>query len=97
MSKNILKAIHGGTHRGYIGSIPDENTYAELKRGEIDWKEHIKNHMDTIQIPKELFYRLMALDIYLDELNRAEEDLAIAALGLGDSNENCNEDGNADS
>lgn len=94
--KQLLKAIYARSN-GFVGSIPDEETYTKLKNGEIDWKEHVKNQMVAVVIPKEVFYRLMALDIYLDELNEAEEKAALDALNLGESNENCNEDGEADS
>ena len=86
MSKNALKAIHSGRSKVWAGLISDEEMYKKLKNNETDWKEHIKDKIETIIIPKDLFYRLMALDIYLDELNEAEEQTALDALNLEGSN-----------
>lgn len=86
MDKATLKAIHSGRSKGWAGLISDEETYKNLKNNEIDWKEHIKDKIETIIIPKDLFYRLMVLDIYLDELNEAEEKAALKDLGLEGTN-----------
>lgn len=94
--KQLLKAMYARSH-GFVGSIPDEEAYEQLKNLETDWPEHVKKQMTTIRIPRALFYRLLALDMYLDKLNEAEEQAALDALNLGESNENYNEDGEADS
>lgn len=61
-----IRAVHNGKSgekSGFIGLIPDEETYQKVKNGEADWKSNVKPRMTNIQIPKELFYRLMTLDI----------------------------------
>lgn len=87
--KKTLKAIHNGVRggqQGWTGLIPDEEAYEQLKNLETDWPEHVKKQMTTIRIPRALFYRLLALDMYLDKLNEAEEKAALDALNLEESN-----------
>lgn len=55
-----VKAIHDRS--GFIGQITDEAAYEGVKSGALDWKPHIKAKMDSVQIPVDLFYRLMELD-----------------------------------
>lgn len=60
-----MKAIHNGksgSASGFVGTIPDNETYQEVKNGNKDWKPHIKSRMTHILIPYELFCRLMELD-----------------------------------
>lgn len=98
--KQTLKAIHNGAKgdkKGWIGLIEDEATYQKFKNNEIEWPEHIEKNMTHVRIPLSLFLRLGALDIYLDELNEAEEQAALDALNLGESNEISDEDGETDS
>ena len=46
----------------FTGSIPNIETYEELKNGKRDWKPHIKPKLEAVTIPYELFVRLMNLD-----------------------------------
>ena len=46
----------------FTGNIPDIKTYEELKKGQKDWKPHIKPKLRAVTIPYELFERLMKLD-----------------------------------
>lgn len=55
-----VKAIHDRS--GFVGQIRDEQEYEGLKSGSLDWKPHVKAKMGCIQIPVDLFYRLMELD-----------------------------------
>lgn len=55
-----VKAFHD--RRGFIGQITDEVAYEGVKSGALDWKPHVKAKLDCIQIPVDLFYRLMELD-----------------------------------
>ncbi len=55
-----LQALHNGV--GFTGLIPNEDEYEAVKRGEKDWKAHLKSQMTRVQIPAALFYRLMELD-----------------------------------
>ena len=60
-----LSLIHNGKygeHGGFVGLIPDEETYEKLKAGEVDWKAPNKARMKQIQLPVEIFYRLMVMD-----------------------------------
>ena len=69
--ENIVKKQHKQHHipaihereRGFIGLIDSEETYLKLKAGRVSWKEHLEPKMTDVRIPKELFYRLMALDM----------------------------------
>lgn len=47
---------------GTIGYIDNEETYEKVKRGEADWKPHIKARHTHIQIPVAVFNRLIELD-----------------------------------
>lgn len=81
-----LSLIHNGKYGdlgGFIGLIPDEETYEKLKAGEVDWKAGNKARMKEIRLPVELFYRLMIMDTdesflqalitYVDESLRRQE------------------------
>ncbi|MBR5862179.1 MAG: hypothetical protein IKZ08_02515 [Bacteroidales bacterium] len=60
-----ITAIHnreGGAKGGWIGIIPDEDTYQKLKAGEVAWKESQLRRMSDVKIPADLFFRLMAMD-----------------------------------
>ena len=57
-----IPAIHE-RDRGFIGLIDSEDTYLRLKAGMVGWKETLEPKMTDVRIPKELFYRLMALDM----------------------------------
>ena len=47
---------------GRIGRIDDEATYEKVRRGEADWKPHIKAKITHVQIPIAVFNRLIELD-----------------------------------
>lgn len=51
-----------GSERGFRGKVENETVYEQLKNGETDWKEHIKAKLQSVEIPYELFLRLMELD-----------------------------------
>lgn len=60
-----LELIHNGKSAeksGWIGVIPDEETYEKLKAGAVDWKPEQKARIKEIKLPVELFYRLMVMD-----------------------------------
>ena len=57
-----MKAIcigRGGKFEGLIRSVEQ---YNRLKNGEVDWKPHVKNNLESITIPYELFTYFMELD-----------------------------------
>ena len=47
---------------GTIGHIDDEVVYEKVRLGEADWKPHIKAKLTHIQIPIDIFNRLIELD-----------------------------------
>ena len=47
---------------GTIGYIKDEELYEKVKRGEADWKPHVKAKLTHVKIPIAVFNRLMELD-----------------------------------
>lgn len=49
----------GGKFEGLIQSVEQ---YNRLKNGEVDWKPHVKNNLESITIPYELFTYFMELD-----------------------------------
>ena len=57
-----IPAIHE-RDRGFVGIIDSEDTYLRLKAGLVGWKATTEPKMSDVRIPKELFYRLMALDM----------------------------------
>lgn len=46
----------------FKGVIPDEDTYNDVKNDKKDWKPHLKSKMTSVEIPYELFLRLLNLD-----------------------------------
>lgn len=50
---------YSGKFEGRINNIEQ---YNRLKNGEIDWKPHVKNNLERITIPYELFTYFMELD-----------------------------------
>lgn len=47
----------------FEGRIDNVEQYNRLKKnGEIDWKSHVKNNLERITIPYELFTYFMELD-----------------------------------
>lgn len=53
-------------HNGYRGIVRDIEEYEKLKRGEVNWKDHIRVNLKTIAIPAELFFKFMDQDKRLD-------------------------------
>ena len=49
-------------NKGYKGKLETIEIYEQLKKGEVDWKNNIKAKIKTVEIPAELFFRLMELD-----------------------------------
>lgn len=50
---------YSGKFEGLIQSVEQ---YNRLKNGEVDWKPHVKNNLERITIPYELFTYFMELD-----------------------------------
>lgn len=50
---------YSGKFEGRINNIEQ---YNRLKNGEVDWKPHVKNNLESITIPYELFTYFMELD-----------------------------------
>jgi hypothetical protein len=57
-----LKTYHNNVWGGHVGMIKNEEEYEAVKNGTRDWKPHIKEQITAIQIPAEVFYRLMKMD-----------------------------------
>ena len=53
---------HCNNNGSFKGKIPDIETYEKLKVGQVFWKPHIRQKLDTIEIPFEHFEYLMNLD-----------------------------------
>jgi hypothetical protein len=49
--------------KGYRGKIESLDMYEQLKEGKISWKDNVRSKLKSIEIPTELFFRLMELDI----------------------------------
>ena len=62
MKANYLKSLSTGSCRT-MGQIGTAEQYESLKAGEIDWKDYQKKIMKSVEIPVDLFYRLMKLDM----------------------------------
>lgn len=65
-----MKALcvgHGGKFEGLIQSVEQ---YNRLKNGEVNWKPHVKNNLESITIPYELFAYFMELDKGLDRIGK---------------------------
>ena len=70
--QTYLKTHH--RDRGITGMLSTVEDYERLKKEEIDWKPHIKSQITRIEIPFELFMRLMMMDkTIVDPANRLEE------------------------
>lgn len=65
MKRDYLKTLH--RDRGITAMLSTVEDYERLKKEEIDWKPHIKSQITRIEIPFELFMRLMALDKDVDK------------------------------
>lgn len=50
---------YSGKFEGLIQSVEQ---YNRLKNSEVDWKPHVKNNLERITIPYELFTYFMELD-----------------------------------
>lgn len=59
-----------GDDPGMRTSLESVAQYERLKAGEIDWTDHQKNLIKTIEIPIELFYALMERDKLCDWLEK---------------------------
>lgn len=57
-----MKAICIGRGGKFEGLIQSVEQYNRLKNGEVDWKPHVKNNLESITIPYELFTYFMELD-----------------------------------
>ena len=60
----------------FTGIVKNDEVYEKLKNGETDWKDSVKNKIDQVTIPRDLFERLMKLDKAVDEAcKKAREEL----------------------
>lgn len=59
---NKIKTYHSKLWGGHIGMVKDEKEYEAVKYGKKDWKPHIKEQLKAVQIPAEVFFRLMRMD-----------------------------------
>lgn len=57
-----MKAICTGRGGKFEGLIQSVEQYNRLKNGEVDWKPHVKNNLESVTIPYELFTYFMELD-----------------------------------
>lgn len=57
-----MKALCIGRGGKFEGLIQSVEQYNRLKNGEIDWKPHVKNNLESVTIPYELFTYFMELD-----------------------------------
>ena len=48
--------------KGFKGKIESIDMYERLKKGEVGWNDNVKAKLKTVEIPAELFFRLMELD-----------------------------------
>lgn len=55
----------GGKFEGLIKSVEQ---YNRLKNGELNWKPHIKNNLESVTIPYELFAHFMEADKEMDKV-----------------------------
>lgn len=54
----------------FEGRIANIEQYNRLKNGEVDWKPHVKNNLERITIPYELFAYFMEIDKGLDRIGK---------------------------
>jgi hypothetical protein len=66
MKANYLKTHGEFGKRDTKGIVESLDMYDKLKKGEVDWKDHVKPNLKSITIPAELFFRLMEQDIMLE-------------------------------
>ena len=62
-----MKATNERRIEGFKGQIPDIDTYERYKKGEIDWKDHVRKKLKAVEIPYDLFLRLTDLDKSMEE------------------------------
>ena len=48
--------------QGYRGILATVEIYEQLRKGEVDWKDSIKANIKKIELPAEVFFRLLELD-----------------------------------
>lgn len=54
----------------FEGRIANIEQYNRLKNGEVDWKSHVKNNLERVTIPYELFAYFMEIDKGLDRIGK---------------------------
>ena len=62
MSKFRPKAVHNLYLDGFVGKITDDEMYAKVRDGLLDWTPEVKSKLKAVTIPIDTFKRLMALD-----------------------------------
>lgn len=61
-SFSYLRTLHNGkydTFKGYRGQVRTAEEFEQLVKGEIDWKDHIKPQLRSVEIPAEVFFKLL--------------------------------------
>lgn len=59
---NSLKAIHNSKYdnfKGYKGQVRTAEEFEELVKDKVDWKPHIKPELKSIELPAEVFFKLL--------------------------------------
>ena len=57
----------------FRGKIADAEVYEKVKDGELDWKPHIKPYLKSVEIPYDVFCRLLELDRAVTKDGRHEK------------------------
>jgi len=65
-SQNRKKAFGSKADPGLRGIIETIPQYEHVKKGDIDWKDYVKENLKTVEIPVELFFKLMEQDKMYD-------------------------------
>lgn len=71
-----LKVKHNrmrGSESGFVGIIPDKDTFERVSVGELTWKETVHHKMKSVQVPKDLFYELVRIYNEYMDMKEAEE------------------------
>ena len=59
---NKVKLYHSNVWGGFVGRIESEEMYEEVKQGKRNWTPSQMHKIKAVQIPFEVFSRLMQLD-----------------------------------
>lgn len=59
---NSLKAIHNSKYdnfKGYRGQVRTAEEFEQLVNDEVDWKPHVKAGLKSVEIPADVFFKLL--------------------------------------